>query len=165
MSVVDIILASLTIGIAATAVMDAFAWLQKRFFNIPGLNYALVGRWIIGMAKGQFFHDTIVQSPPQPFERTIGWMFHYGIGVFFVLLMLAFMGTEWLLAPNLLNPLVTSVLSLCAPFFFMQPAFGFGFAASKTPSPWVARQRSVLAHLCFGFGIYVAGLAWSHLLP
>lgn len=163
MSAIEILLASVFIGIGATAFMDVFAWLQKRLLDITGLNYALVGRWIIGMSKGQFCHNTILQSPAQSYERTIGWLAHYGIGVFFVLLMFALMGTEWLLAPNLLNPLVIGVLSLCAPFLFMQPAFGFGFAASKTPAPWVSRRRSLLAHLSFGIGIYLTGLAWSQL--
>lgn len=164
MNALDIISASIVIGVGATAFMDVFAWFQKRFFEIPSLNYALVGRWIIGMTRGQFFHNTILQAPPQHNERAIGWLSHYGIGVLFVFVMLALMGEDWLLAPNPMNPLLTGVLSLCAPFLFMQPAFGFGLAASKTSSPWVARQRSLFAHLSYGVGIYLAGLAWSLLL-
>ena len=164
MNVVDVAIAAVVIGIGATAFMDAFAWLQRSLFKIPSLNYALVGRWIIGLLKGRFFHATILQSPARRFERTVGWVFHYGIGVFFVLIMLVLMGPNWYLAPNLLNPLLIGVLSLCAPFCVMQPAFGFGVAASKVPSPWVARQRSLFAHLSFGVGIYLAGLAWSQLM-
>ena len=160
----DVATAAVVVGVGATAFMDMFAWLQRHVFKIHGLNYALVGRWVIGLRNGQFFHNTILQSPPQRHERAIGWLVHYGIGVFFVLLMLMFMGKDWFLAPNLLNPLVIGVLSLCAPFFVMQPAFGFGVAASKTPSPWVARQRSLIAHLSFGAGIYVAGMVWSQLV-
>jgi hypothetical protein len=165
MNLIDAAIAAVVIGIGATAFMDAFAWLQRYFFKIPSLNYALVGRWIIGLPEGQFFHDTILQSPPRRYERTVGWFFHYGIGVFFVLLMIAFMGANWYLSPSLGYPLVTGGLSLCAPFCIMQPAFGFGLAASKTPSPWVARQRSLFAHLSFGVGIYVAGMIWSQLMP
>jgi len=164
MNVVDVAIAAVVIGIGATAFMDAFAWLQRSLFKIPSLNYALVGRWIIGLLKGRFFHATILQSPARRFERTVGWVFHYGIGVFFVLIMLVLMGPNWYLAPNLLNPLLIGVLSLSAPFCVMQPAFGFGMAASKVPSPWAARQRSLLAHLSFGVGIYLAGLAWSQLM-
>lgn len=165
MNVVDVAISAVVIGVSATAFMDVFAWLQRYFFGIPSLNYALVGRWIIGLLRGQFFHATILQSPRYRFERTLGWVFHYCTGVFFVFLMLTFMGTDWYLAPNLLNPLVTCMLSLCAPFCVMQPAFGFGVAASKTPAPWVARQRSLLAHLSFGVGIYIAGVLWSQLMP
>ncbi|WP_208354621.1 DUF2938 domain-containing protein [Pseudaestuariivita rosea] len=165
MNTIDVAAAVVVIGIGATAFMDAIAWLQWRLLKIPSLNYALVGRWIIGLSRGQFFHNTILQSPPQRHERAIGWLVHYGIGIFFVFLMLALMGADWYIAPDLLNPLVTGLLSLSAPFFIMQPAFGFGVAASKVPSPWVARQRSLLAHLSFGIGIYFAGLLWSQMMP
>lgn len=165
MNVVDMAIAAVVIGLGATAFMDAFAWFQRHLFKIPSLDYALVGRWIIGLLKGQFCHATILQSPPHRFERRVGWVVHYGTGVFFVLLMLVLMGPSWYLDPTLLNPLLIGVLSLCAPFFVMQPAFGFGVAASKAPSPWVARQRSLFAHLSFGVGIYIAGLVWSQLMP
>lgn len=164
MNVGDLAIAAVVIGIGATAFMDIFAWFQRYLFKIPSLNYALVGRWIIGLPKGQFFHHTVLQSPPRRYERTVGWFFHYTIGVFFVLLMFALMGADWYLTPNLLNPLVFGVLSLCATFYVIQPAFGFGVAASKTPSPWVARKRSLFAHLSFGVGIYLAGLVWSQLI-
>lgn len=164
MNVIDVAIAAGVIGVGATAFMDAFAWLQRFFFKIPGLHYALVGRWIIGLLKGQFFHDIILQSPPHRFERPVGWAFHYGTGVVFVLMMLVLMGPDWLYAPNFLNPLMVGVLSVSALFFMMQPAFGFGIAASKTPSPWVARKRSVSAHVSFGVGIYFAGLVWSHVI-
>lgn len=160
----NVLFAAVVIGIGATAFMDVFAWLQRSLFKVPSLNYAWVGRWIIGLSDRQFVHDTILQSPPRRYERTVGWMSHYGIGVFFVLLMLAGTGPDWYRAPTLLNPLVIGMLSLCAPFFVMQPAFGFGVAASKTPSPSIARQRSLVAHLSFGVGIYLAGLIWSRLI-
>jgi hypothetical protein len=45
----------------------------------------------------------------------------------------------------------------------MQPAFGFGVAASKTPNPAQARLRSLMNHAVFGFGLYLFGLAVSWL--
>ncbi|WP_447883030.1 DUF2938 family protein [Serratia fonticola] len=50
------------------------------------------------------------------------------------------------------------IISVVAPFFLMQPSFGFGFAAARTPQPNVARQRSLIAHVSFGIGIYVVAL-------
>ena len=164
MDITDVAIAAVVIGLGATAFMDGVAWLQRIFLKVPSLNYALVGRWIIGMFKGQVFHQTILQSPPRRFEALVGWVFHYAIGVVFVALMLAFMGADWLNAPKVWPPLLVGVLSLCAPFCVMQPAFGFGVAASKTPSPWVARRRSLIAHVSFGFGIYATGLVWAALM-
>lgn len=39
----DILLRAVLIGIGATLVMDLWALLQRRFFNIPSLNYQFVG--------------------------------------------------------------------------------------------------------------------------
>ncbi|MER8732715.1 DUF2938 domain-containing protein [Mesorhizobium sp. M1227] len=47
----------------------------------------------------------------------------------------------------------------------MQPAFGIGIAASKVPNPRTARLRSLMAHLSFGVGPYVAASLSALLLP
>ncbi len=39
------------IGIGATVIMDLWAWLQRRVFGIPSLNYALVARWVLCMRQ------------------------------------------------------------------------------------------------------------------
>ncbi|WP_162651178.1 DUF2938 domain-containing protein [Lentilitoribacter sp. Alg239-R112] len=162
-SLIDLIFPTVIIGLGATAFMDMFAWLQRSLWNIQGLDYALVGRWIAGIPKGQFTHKTILQSPQNRYERTIGWVFHYAIGVLFAGIMLAFTGKSWLDAPSLLNPMIIGIASVAAPFLVMQPAFGFGFAASKTPSPWITRQKSLIAHLSFGLGTYLTGVICARL--
>lgn len=45
---------------------------------------------------------------------------------------------------------------MAAPLFVMQPAFGFCIAASRTPQPDVARRRSLVTHLSYGVGLYLA---------
>jgi hypothetical protein len=47
----------------------------------------------------------------------------------------------------------------------MQPMFGFGFAASKTPNPNQARSRSLMNHTAFGAGLYFFALLINCLLP
>jgi hypothetical protein len=42
----------------------------------------------------------------------------------------------------------------------MQPAFGLGVAASKTPNPNKARLKSLVTHSVFGVGLYI----WAVLL-
>jgi hypothetical protein len=46
----------------------------------------------------------------------------------------------------------------------LQPAFGLGFAASKTGNPAQARFRSLMNHTAFGVGLYLFGLLVSWLL-
>ena len=161
MDEVEIVFAVVSIGISATAFMDVFTWVQNRLFKIPGLNYALVGRWIIGMVYGKFRHSTILQSSTMRFEKSVGWAAHYTIGVFFVGCMLMITGPNWLIEPSLWQPILLGTFSVSIPFLVMQPAFGFGLAASKTPTPWIARKRSVIAHLSFGVGVFFASLMWK----
>lgn len=56
-------------GAGATLCMDLWALLLKRRFGIPSLDYALVGRWFLGMFDGRWFHATIVTAPPRRGER------------------------------------------------------------------------------------------------
>ncbi|MEP3279963.1 MAG: DUF2938 domain-containing protein [Stappiaceae bacterium] len=142
-------------GIGATLIMDVFAFAQKRLLGIPSLDYRLVGRWLICTMNGQFRHDTILQTPPRPFERSVGWVVHYAIGVIFLIALLAVVGLAWLDEPRLWPALAAGLVSVLAPFAIMQPALGFGFAASKTPSPLLARMKSVVTHLSYGLGLYL----------
>lgn len=149
------------LGAGATLVMDIWAFLQKQLFTTPSLDYRLVGRWLVHMLRGVFCHHTILQTPPVKGERLLGWIIHYLTGIIFAAVLLSVAGQTWLAAPTLLPALLTGILSIAAPFFVMQPAFGFGIAASKTPKPWVARWRSLVAHTVFGLGIWLSAALFA----
>ena len=152
---------ALLIGILATFIADILASLTKQIFKIPFLDYAWVGRWFLYMKQGQFTHTNIIQSAPLSGEKGFGWFIHYAIGIVIALIML------WIFQIGLipLNPylyaLIFGIITVAFPFFIMQPAFGFGIAANKTPAPKIARFRSLLAHLYFGIGL---SLAWYIIL-
>ncbi|WP_431822848.1 DUF2938 domain-containing protein [Burkholderia sp. F1] len=152
----DVLLRLLTIGAGGTLVMDLWALFRRRVFGIPSLDYALVGRWLGHMAGGRFRHASIVAAAPVRHERPLGWLAHYAIGIAFAGLPVALAGTQWISAPTLLPALAAGIGSVAAPFFVMQPAFGFGIAAARTPQPGVARRRSLVTHLSYGLGLYVA---------
>ena len=158
----EMVLRILLVGVGATLIMDAGALIRARVFGIASLDYGLVGRWLGHMLQGQFQHAAIVAAPRVRHERLTGWVFHYLTGIVFAMLLVGFKGVEWLSHPTLLPALATGLISLLAPFFILQPAFGFGIAASKTAAPYVARRRSVITHLTFGLGLFVAG--WLVLL-
>ncbi|RQS36518.1 DUF2938 domain-containing protein [Burkholderia sp. Bp8992] len=151
-----ILLDLLLIGTGATLVMDLWTLFRRRAFGIPTLDYALVGRWLGHMVQGRFRHVSIVAAPSVPGERALGWIAHYVIGIAFAVLPVMIAGTEWIAAPTPLPALVAGLASVVAPFFVMQPAFGFGIAASRTPHPGVARRRSLVTHLSYGVGLYLA---------
>ncbi|AJX12044.1 DUF2938 domain-containing protein [Burkholderia ubonensis] len=152
----DALLRLLLIGAGGTLVMDLWALFRRRAFGTPSLDYALVGRWLGHMASGRFRHASIVAAPPVRHERPLGWLAHYAIGIAFAGLPVALAGTQWISAPTLLPALAAGIGSVAAPFFVMQPAFGFGIAAARTPQPSVARRRSLVTHLSYGLGLYVA---------
>ncbi|KVT92032.1 hypothetical protein WK60_15845 [Burkholderia ubonensis] len=152
----DTLLHLLLIGAGGTLVMDLWALFRRCAFGTPSLDYALVGRWLGHMASGRFRHASIIAAPPVRHERPLGWLAHYAIGIAFAGLPVALAGTQWISAPTLLPALAAGIGSVAAPFFVMQPAFGFGIAAARTPQPSVARRRSLVTHLSYGLGLYVA---------
>lgn len=84
-----------------------------------------------------------------------GW--HITSSVFHLrFLLLLICGLDWLYQPTFLVCIIVGVATTAAPWFMMQPAFGFGIAASKTPKPVTARLRSLQAHAIYGFGLYIA---------
>ena len=158
------ILGAIVIGIGANLVMDLWNLFLKRTFSIPSLNYCLLGRWLRHMSGGIFRHANIAVSPQKPFECTVGWIAHYTIGVVFAVVFVALTSDDWLTQPTLLPALIYGIATVVFPLFIMQPAFGFGIAASKTPKPMQARLKSLVTHSVFGVGLYVCALGVSHVL-
>jgi len=150
----DIIFKTIITGIGATLVMDLWSLFQKYILKIPPLNYALVGRWVLLLPKGKFRHHTILSSPQIHGEMLTGWIFHYLTGIFFAFIPFSLDGKFWLQEPSLLIGVLAGLITLTAPFLMLQPAFGFGIAASRTPHPWLSRLLSLLTHIVFGIGLY-----------
>jgi hypothetical protein len=53
--------------------------------------------------------------------------------------------------------MAVGLTTLAAPWLLMQPAFGMGLAASKTPNPHKARLGSLRAHATYGAGLWLGG--------
>jgi hypothetical protein len=149
-----IFLKTVITGIGATLVMDSWSLCQKLILKIPPLNYALVGRWILWLPKGKFRHHTILSTLQIRGENLTGWVFHYLTGILFAVIPLLLYGKGWLHEPSLFMGVLTGLLTLIAPFLVLQPALGFGIAASRTPRPWLARLLSLITHLAYGIGLY-----------
>ena len=152
---------ALAIGVGATAVMDIWAVALKRFWCIPSLNFAMVGRWLGHLSRGTLRHVNIAQAAPVRDEAILGWTFHYAVGVLFAAMLLALARQEWVQGPTFAPALLAGLVSVAAPFCILQPGMGAGLAASKTPHPAAARLRSLMAHTAFGVGLYLAALLWS----
>jgi hypothetical protein len=155
---------ALLMGFGATLTFDLWGLFLKHAFKITPSNICFVGRWLLSMPEGTFKHTHIASSPPKRAECTVGWLAHYTIGITFAFVFVVIAGRNWVEQPTLLPALLFGVVTVLAPFFIMQPSFGLGCAAAKSPNPTQARWRSLMNHAAFGVGLYLFGLLLSRLL-
>ena len=155
---------AVVVGIGATVFMDLWNLLLKRAFGIRSLDFCLVGRWFGHMLEGTFRHANIQAATQTRFECPMGLISHYAIGIVFAVAFVIGASGEWLLHPRLLPALLYGIGTVVFPFFLLQPALGFGMAASRTPHPTQARLKSLMTHTVFGIGLYGSALAVSRLL-
>lgn len=158
------LLGAVVVGLGATLFMDVLALFLKRVFSIPLANYCLVGRWLRYMPEGTFTHSNIAAAPQKRAECTVGWIAHYIIGAVYALVLVTFVSGSWLARPTLWPAMIFGMGSVLVPYLIMQPSFGFGIAASRTPNPTQARLRSLVAHTAFGVGLYVCAVGVSFVL-
>jgi len=145
------------IGIGATAIMDVWLLLLKRL-HVPTLNFALLGRWIGHLFRGQWKHEAIARATPVKGELALGWLAHYATGIAFAALLAAVYGPAWTSDPRLLPALAVGMATVVAPLFILQPAMGAGIASCKTAAPLRNSLRSLLNHSVFGAGLYVSAV-------
>ena len=157
-------LRAVVIGVGATLVMDAWAFVLRRF-GIPSLSFALLGRWIGHLFRGQLAHAAFAKAAPIRGELVLGWSAHYSIGILFSAALLSAFGLEWARSPSLFPALLTGIVTVLAPLLVLQPALGAGIASSKTPSPFFNSMKSLVTHTVFGFGLYFAALATASVIP
>ncbi len=158
------LLGAVVVGLGATAFMDAWSLVLKHAFGVPLANYCLVGRWLRHMPEGTFMHASIAGAAQKRSECAMGWIAHYVIGVSYALVLVALVSGSWLARPTLLPAVLFGIGSVLVPYLIMQPAFGLGIAASRTPKPAQARLRSLMAHIAFGVGLYVCAVGVSYVL-
>jgi hypothetical protein len=154
----EIVVRVVLIGIGATVVLDLWNAFLKRLFGVSSLNMGMLGRWFGHFPRGRFMHDSIGEASPIPGERIIGWSAHYAIGITWAALLVAISGLDWGRHPTPLPALIVGLVTLIAPFFIMQPGMGIGIAASKAPTPNVARLKSIVSHTVYGIGLYGSAL-------
>jgi hypothetical protein len=152
---------AILIGVGATVLIDLWAMLLRRVFSIRSLDYCLLGRWVLHIPRGIVKHGNITTAARQPHECPVGWTTHYLIGTGFAVVFVLLVSESWLAQPTLLPALAFGVATVVVPFFTMQPSFGLGIAASKTPHPNQARLKSLMTHTVFGVGLYLSAALLS----
>ncbi len=158
MTVFELAAHAAVLGIAGSAAIDLWALSLRKAFGISSLDYRFLGRWLGHIPRGRIVHQRIAAAPPIPGERVLGWTAHYGIGIGFAAVLLLMAGGSWSDSPTILPALAVGLVTVLAPWLVMQPAFGAGFAGSKTPHPWQGRLRNLGTHTVYGLGLYASAL-------
>jgi uncharacterized membrane protein YagU involved in acid resistance len=109
-------------------------------------------------------HESIADTPRKPRECAVGWITHYLIGSALAVIFVLIASSSWLAQPTLMPALVFGIVTTLVPFLTLQPAFGLGVAASKTPNPTKARLKSLMTHSVFGVGLYLWAYGFSRTL-
>jgi hypothetical protein len=164
MSVEARVVSAIAIGVGATLALDLWNLFLRRVFRIQSLDYCLLGRWLRHMPEGTLWHAGITRASQKSFECTTGWIAHYTIGVAFAVVFVVLISADWLARPTLPPALLYGIGTVVFPLFIMQPMFGLGIAASRTPNPLQARVKSLGTHAVFGVGLYVTALGVRYVL-
>jgi hypothetical protein len=114
---------AILIGVAATALMDVWL-LALSTIGMPVTNWALVGRWVGLMRKGQFTHTSIGQTPGIRGEHTLGWITHYAVGIAYALALLLLVGADWARQPTFLPALLFGLATVVVPLFVSSQPWG-----------------------------------------
>lgn len=161
------ITAGVALGLGATVFMDLWEWGEARACGWPRRHYALLGRWVLRMRLGVYTYGMaggIGAASIQRGEAALGQALHYLVGAVFGVIFLVTVGVGWLEAPTVGPAIAFGAVTVLLPFAVMQPAFGLGFAAARTPKPGFARLRSLIGHVSFGLGLWIAAALWSLLM-
>ena len=142
-------------GVIATASMDVLSAIAIRLRLIAPLAPNLIGRWFSSVARAHPFHEDIARAAASSHEFAIAPPVHYAIGMFLTALFVVMVhriGLQAGLPPALAFGVCTSVF----PWLLMFPAMGYGFFGAHGPAGTRLFVSSLVSHLFFGLGLWIA---------
>ena len=145
-------------GIVGAVLMDITETLAARVGLTSGVSVALVGRWVLGLLRGQCAHADIARSPSRPGEVRTGWAFHFLVGGGGVALpYAALVHAAGINAPthHLWGGVIFGAATSLLPWLLLLPAFGWGWFGRRGPSGSNALLASTVSHIPYGLGVGV----------
>ena len=140
-------------GVGACIVFDLWQRLFAMFTGIPPSNWAMVGRWLLGVMAGQgVIAPDLAARPARRNEAMAGWALHYVVAVGYAVLYAGLMQLGWLHA-GLFDGLIFGLVSVVVPWFFFMPALGNGMMARLAPNPPLACAVALVMHAVFGLAL------------
>ena len=143
----------LIVGVVACAIFDLWQRVFQKMTAIPPSNWAMVGRWSLGvMTNGQLIARDLESQAERQNELAVGWLVHYGVAIGYAAVY------AWLMQANILQAafgdgLIFGVLSVAVPWFFFLPCLGKGMMARLTPNPPLVCALALMVHSLFGVSI------------
>jgi hypothetical protein len=145
----------IVVGVIATATLDIWQQIYRLLFGAPITNWAMIGRWVAYLPKGQLVHEDIGKIPAVAGEATLGWIVHYVVGIGYAGVYLLLMEIVLRSPPGFVSAMVFGAVSVSVTWFFMEPVLGAGAMASRTPKPTAVMAQDFTSHLSFGLGLYL----------
>ena len=146
MSVTGIVL----VGIGTCVVFDIWQRIFQKMTGVPPSNWAIVGRWLLGVISGgSIMASGLADAPPRRHELAAGWALHYIVAIGYAVIYAALM-MGGILSAGWLDGLLFGVVSVVVPWFFFMPALGNGVLARRAPNPRLACLVALIMHAVFG---------------
>jgi len=143
-------------GFVGAVLMDITETLAARAGLTSGVSVALVGRWALGLLRGQWVHADIARSPALAGEVPMGWAFHLLVGGGGVALLYAawLQAAGWTLpAHRLWGGVAFGAATSLLPWLLLLPSFGWGWFGRRGPQGSNALLASTVSHLPYGLGV------------
>lgn len=142
------------VGVAATVTMDVLASVSRRVGLAAGAKGQWVGRWYLGIARGEFVHSNIAAAPEQTGEKRAALVGHYAIGIALAVLYVVGAGRLGVSPGVFLVALGYGFATCVFPWFLVYPALGFGWFGLRGPPELRLFTSSLMNHLFYGFGLW-----------
>jgi hypothetical protein len=151
---IDMLIFGGVVGVAATVTMDVLGSFARRVGLAAGAKGIWVGRWYLGIARGQLVYSDIAAAPELAGEAKAALVGHYVIGI--VLAVFYVVGAGLLgVSPGVFLVALGYGLATCVfPWFLVLPSLGFGAFGRKGPAELRLFTSSVMNHLFYGLGLW-----------
>lgn len=150
----ETILYGACIGVLATVTMDVLGSVARRIGLTVGAKGIWVGRWYLGIGRGQLVQRIVVDAPEQPGEKRAAMVGHFSIGSALAVAYVIAAGWFDVSPSGVLLALGYGLATTVFPLFLVYPALGFGWLGMKGPPELRPIRTSLLNHLFYGFGIW-----------
>ena len=151
----------LIVGVVACAIFDLWQRLFQKLTAIPPSNWAIVGRWSLGLVtNGHLIACDLESQTKRKNELAVGWLVHYSVAIGYATVY-AWLMHATILQAGLIDGLIFGVISVAVPYFFFLPCLGKGMLARLTPNPPLVCGLALMMHSLFGVSIGLGFAAFA----